>query len=49
VGNGQSKLTLDDHPTVLRLADRLRQHDAEAEFEKSVEALLDRIDAQLSQ
>ncbi len=49
VGNGQSKLSLDDHPTVLRLAPRLQQHDAEAEFEKSIEALLDRIDAQLSQ
>jgi TetR/AcrR family transcriptional regulator, tetracycline repressor protein len=49
VGNGESKLSLDDHPTVLRLAGRLKQHDAEAEFEKSIEALLDRLDAQLSQ
>jgi TetR/AcrR family tetracycline transcriptional repressor len=49
VGNGQSKLSLTDHPTILRLAARLQQHDAEAEFEQSIEALLDRIDAELSQ
>jgi TetR/AcrR family tetracycline transcriptional repressor len=42
-----AELSLADHPTLLRLADRLKHHDAEAEFEKAIEALLDRLDAQL--
>lgn len=48
VGNADVEAALDDHPTLLRLADRLMEHDADAEFERAVESLLDRIDAQLS-
>ncbi len=47
-GSAGSGLSLDEHPTLLRLATRLREHDAEAEFEKAIEALLDRLDAQVT-
>jgi TetR/AcrR family transcriptional regulator, tetracycline repressor protein len=36
-------------PTVLRLRDRLAHHDTRAEFEQALEALLDRLDRELSQ
>ena len=36
-------------PTVLRLQDRLAHHDTRAEFEQALEALLDRLDRELSQ
>jgi hypothetical protein len=49
VGNRDQELSLDDYPTVTRLAGRLRQHDADAEFERALESMLDRIDAGLSQ
>ena len=44
-----AKSDLEGYPTLVRLADRLKQHDADAEFERAVEDLLDRLDAQLSQ
>jgi AcrR family transcriptional regulator len=40
---------LDDCPTVLRLQDRLAEHEARVEFEQALEALLDRLDRELSQ
>ena len=40
---------LDTAPTVLRLQERLTEHDAQAEFEQALEALLDRLDRELSQ
>jgi TetR/AcrR family tetracycline transcriptional repressor len=40
---------LTGHPTVLRLQERLAHHDTRAEFEQALEALLDRLDRELSQ
>ncbi len=40
---------LADCPTVLRLQDRLTEHEAHVEFEQALEALLDRLDRELSQ
>ena len=49
IPNEADRISLDDFPTVLRLKDELRRHDSEAEFERALEALLDRLDAELSQ
>ena len=49
VATKDEKFSLDEHPTLLRLADRLQSHDATAEFEAALEALLDRLDGELSQ
>ncbi len=40
---------LENCPTVLRLRERLSAHEARAEFEQALEALLDRLDRELSQ
>lgn len=37
------------HASVVRLQDRLTDHDPQTEFEQSLEALLDRLDGELSQ
>ena len=42
-------LDLSNCPTVLRLREPLSAHDPAAEFEKSLEAMLDRLDRELSQ
>ena len=49
VGNDDQQLDLDAFPTLLRLKSRLRRHDADADFENALEALLDRLDLELSQ
>ncbi|WP_148574702.1 TetR/AcrR family transcriptional regulator [Nocardioides caldifontis] len=40
---------LADYPTLLRLEGPLRRHDADAQFERALEALLDRLDLELAQ
>jgi AcrR family transcriptional regulator len=40
---------LESCPTVLRLRERLSAHEARADFEQALEALLDRLDRELSQ
>jgi TetR/AcrR family tetracycline transcriptional repressor len=49
VPNRDQQLSLDDYPTVRRLAGPLRHHDADAQFEQALEALLDYLDEQLAQ
>jgi TetR/AcrR family transcriptional regulator, tetracycline repressor protein len=49
VPNQDQTQPLRPYATVLRLEDRLRTHDPEAEFEGALEALLDRLDRDLSQ
>ena len=49
VPQNDTRLDLDTTPTVLRLQGSLALHDAGAEFEKSLEALLDRLDREMSQ
>jgi TetR/AcrR family transcriptional regulator, tetracycline repressor protein len=49
VPNRDEQLSVDDYPTVQRLAVPLRHHDADAQFEQALEALLDWLDEQLSQ
>jgi AcrR family transcriptional regulator len=49
VPNEDEQLSLNDFPTVVQLKDELRRHDSAAEFERALEALLDRIDSELSQ
>lgn len=49
VPNEDQQLALDQYPNVLRLSRRLRTHDAVEEFEGALEALLDRLDGELSQ
>jgi TetR/AcrR family tetracycline transcriptional repressor len=49
VPNEDQVIDLDAYPTVLRLQDELRRHDADVEFESALEALLDRLDSDLSQ
>jgi TetR/AcrR family tetracycline transcriptional repressor len=49
VPNRDQQLELADHPTILRLAGPLRHHDADAQFERALEALLDRLDTELAQ
>jgi hypothetical protein len=49
VPNQDEQLSVDDYPTVQRLAAPLRHHDADAQFEQALEALLDWLDEQLSQ
>jgi TetR/AcrR family transcriptional regulator, tetracycline repressor protein len=49
VPNRDQRLDLDDYPTVQRLADPLRVHDADAQFEQALEALLDHLDGELTQ
>jgi TetR/AcrR family transcriptional regulator, tetracycline repressor protein len=46
---GDEQLELDDYPTVFRLRDKLSEDHTTAEFEQGLEALLDRLDLQLSQ
>ncbi len=43
------EIDLDRSPTVLRLREQLSLHDPREEFEQSLEALLDRLDRELSQ
>ncbi len=45
----QAELDLDDYPTIQRLSTRLTRHDAEEQFEAALEALLVRLDRELSQ
>ncbi len=49
VPNQDQQLDLSDHPTIVRLAGPLRHHDADAQFERALEALLDRLDGELAQ
>ena len=49
VPNNDQELDLDDFPTLQRLKARLRRHEADADFENALEALLDRLDLELSQ
>lgn len=49
VPNGDQQLSLDDYPTLGRLREGLRTHDASADFEGALESLLDRLDGELSQ
>jgi TetR/AcrR family transcriptional regulator, tetracycline repressor protein len=46
---GDEQLDLSDHPTVLALRPLLSVDKADAEFEQALEALLDRLDLELSQ
>lgn len=48
VPNADQEVSLDDYPTLHRLAARLRRHDASEEFERALESLLDRLDGDLS-
>lgn len=49
VPNEGQRLSLREYPTVQRLQPRLSRHDAECEFEDALEALLVRLDGELSQ
>jgi AcrR family transcriptional regulator len=49
VPNAEGRLDTGDCPTVVRLEARLRHHNPDAEFESSLEALLDRLDGDVSQ
>ena len=49
VPNQDQQLSLDDYPTLTELADGLRTHDPDGEFESALESLLDRLDGELSQ
>ena len=49
VPNADVDVDLADYPTVARLRDRLSEDHTEAEFEKALEALLERMDLALSQ
>ncbi len=49
VPNRDQQVPLDCYPTVQRLAGPLRHHDADAQFEQALEALLDYLDEELSQ
>lgn len=49
VPNRDQQLSLDPYPNVQRLSHRLRTHDPVSAFEGALEALLDRLDAELSQ
>ena len=49
VANRDAQLSLDDYPTLQRLASPLRSHDAGADFVAALESLLDRLDGELSQ
>ena len=44
---GETRALL-DYPVLLRMRPRLREHSSEAEFENALEALLDRLDRELS-
>jgi AcrR family transcriptional regulator len=44
-----AELDLDAYPTVLRLRPQLARDDAEEQFERALEAVLDRLDLELSQ
>lgn len=48
VPNRDQQLSLDDYPTVRQLSDGLRRHDPLGDFESALEALLDRLDGELS-
>ena len=43
------QLEVADYPTVRRLEGQLRHHDAAAQFERALEALLDRLDLEIAQ
>jgi len=49
VANEGAELDLDDYPTVMRLRHQLARDDAEEQFERALEAVLDRLDLELSQ
>jgi hypothetical protein len=49
VANEGAELDLDDYPTVVRLRPELARDDAEDQFERALEAVLDRLDLELSQ
>lgn len=49
VGGPDSRLSLDDYPNLQRLRRPLSRHDPDAEFERGLEMLLDRLDTDLSQ
>jgi len=49
VPNADADVDLADYPTVARLRDKLSEDHTEAEFEKALEALLERMDLTLSQ
>ncbi len=48
VPNEDQQLSLDDYPTLRRLSTGLMAHDATGDFERALEALLDRLDSDLS-
>jgi AcrR family transcriptional regulator len=48
VPNADQQILLDEYPTLLRLSEGLRAHDATGDFERALEALLDRLDSDLS-
>lgn len=48
VPNRDQQLSLEDYPTVRDLAEGLRRHDPMGDFESALEALLDRLDGDLS-
>jgi hypothetical protein len=47
--NKDQQLELAEFRAIVRLEPGLRRHDAEAQFEQALEALLDRLDQELSQ
>ena len=49
VANEGAELDLERFPTVMRLRPELTRDDAETQFEKALEAVLDRLDLELSQ
>ena len=48
VPNADQQIPLDEYPTLLRLSEGLRAHDATGDFERALEALLDHLDSDLS-
>ena len=48
VPNSDQKLSLDDYPSLQKLSEQLREHDATGDFERALESLLDRLDGELS-
>ncbi len=46
---GPGEATLPAHPTIERLEEKLRHYDPEADFDRAVEAMLDRLDIEISQ
>jgi TetR/AcrR family transcriptional regulator, tetracycline repressor protein len=47
--NQDQDLSVHDYPTLARLEQQLRRHDADVAFEQALESLLDRLDLEVSQ